>query len=77
MEDPADEEGDFKDYLNPDSLQVINKVYVEPALHGATPGERYQFIRKGYFVLDRESKGNSLIFNRTVGLKDSWAKKGG
>ncbi|HRG83883.1 MAG TPA: glutamine--tRNA ligase, partial [Chitinophagaceae bacterium] len=77
VEDPADEEGDFKEYLNPDSLQIINKVYVEPALKQASLGERYQFIRKGYFVLDRDSNDNSLIFNRTVGLKDSWAKKGG
>ena len=77
VEDPADEEGDFKDYLNPDSLQIVNRVYLEPALQEASLGERYQFIRKGYFVLDRESGANSLIFNRTVGLKDSWTKKGG
>lgn len=72
VEDPADEAGDFKDYLNPDSLQVINTVYAEPALKEATPDQHFQFVRKGYFVLDRDSRDNKLVFNRTVGLKDSW-----
>ncbi|MFZ9388926.1 MAG: glutamine--tRNA ligase/YqeY domain fusion protein [Chitinophagaceae bacterium] len=75
VEDPTDEVGDFKEYLNPGSLQVINKIYAEPALQNASLNERYQFIRKGYFVMDPESDGNKLVFNRTVGLKDSWAKK--
>jgi glutaminyl-tRNA synthetase len=74
VEDPTDEEGDFKEYLNPDSLQVLSTVYAEPALLQANTGDRYQFIRKGYFVLDKDSV-TSLIFNRTVGLKDAWAKE--
>jgi glutaminyl-tRNA synthetase len=72
VEDPADEAGDFKDYLNPDSLQVINTVYAEPALKEAAPDQHFQFVRKGYFVMDRDSRENKLVFNRTVGLKDSW-----
>lgn len=75
VEDPTDEEGDFKEYLNPDSLHVLPAVYAEPALLAASGGERYQFIRKGYFVLDKESTDGNLIFNRTVGLKDAWAKE--
>jgi glutaminyl-tRNA synthetase len=75
VEDPTDEEGDFKDYLNPDSLQVLPTVYAEPALLGAKLEERYQFIRKGYFVFDKDSTTGQLVFNRTVGLKDAWAKE--
>lgn len=76
VEDPSSEEGDFKDYINPDSLQVINAVYAEPALKNAKFGEAYQFIRKGYFVLDKDSSTSGMVFNRTVGLKDSWKPKG-
>jgi glutaminyl-tRNA synthetase len=75
VEDPTDEDGDFKEYLNPDSLQVLSTVYAEPALLQTTPDDRYQFIRKGYFVPDKDSNGSQLIFNRTVGLKDAWAKE--
>jgi glutaminyl-tRNA synthetase len=75
VEDPASEEGDFKEYINPNSLQVIKNAYIEPALANAKMGENYQFIRKGYFVLDKESTSNHLIFNRTVTLKDTWAKE--
>lgn len=75
VEDPTDEEGDFKDYLNPDSLQVLPTVYAEPALLHAKLEERYQFIRKGYFVFDKDSTTGQLVFNRTVGLKDAWAKE--
>lgn len=75
VEDPADEEGDFKEYLNSDSLHVVPSVYAEPALLAASAAERYQFIRKGYFVLDKDSTDGQLIFNRTVGLKDAWAKE--
>lgn len=76
VEDPTDEAGDFKEYLNPDSLQTLTAIYAEPALRTAGFGDRFQFIRKGYFVLDRNSSDDSMVFNRTVGLKDSWAKKG-
>jgi glutaminyl-tRNA synthetase len=75
VENPALEEGDFKEYLNPDSLQVLPKVFIEPALAEAEPGERYQFLRKGYFCVDERSKADKLVFNRTVSLKDTWAKE--
>jgi glutaminyl-tRNA synthetase len=68
-------EGDFKDYNNPNSLEVIPKVFAEPSLQNATLNERFQFIRKGYFCLDIDAQNGSLIFNRTVGLKDTWAKE--
>jgi len=73
-ENPAAEEGDFKDDLNPDSLQIIN-AYVENDLASAIPGRGYQFIRKGYFTLDKHSTADKLVFNRTVTLKDAWAKE--
>ncbi len=75
VEDPSSEEGDFKDYINPDSLQVISHAYAEPALKKAVLDERYQFIRKGYFCLDKDSSEEKMIFNRTVTLKDGWAKE--
>jgi glutaminyl-tRNA synthetase len=73
-ENPAAEEGDFKDDLNPNSLQVIT-AYVENDLANAIPGKGYQFIRKGYFTLDKHSTAEKLVFNRTVTLKDAWAKE--
>jgi glutaminyl-tRNA synthetase len=75
VEDPSSEEGDFKDYINPNSLDVVN-AYAEPGLLKATADDRYQFLRKGYFYLDRDSTGDKLIFNRTATLRDDWAKKG-
>lgn len=75
VEDPSSEEGDFKDYINPDSLQTVTTVYAEPALKNAKINERYQFLRKGYFTLDSKDTYARLIFNRTVGLKDAWAKE--
>ena len=74
-ENPAAEEGDFKDHINPESLKVIPKAYVEPSLAGAAEGFNYQFIRKGYFILDKDSRPGQLIFNQTVTLKDTWAKE--
>lgn len=65
---------DFKQFINPNSLQVITAL-VEPSLLSSKPGERFQFQRKGYFCADTDSNSNTLIFNRTVGLTDSWAKK--
>ena len=73
VEDPTDESADFLQYLNKESLTTLPKVYGEPALAQANAPERFQFIRKGYFVLDRDSRDGKLIFNRTVGLKDNWA----
>ncbi len=72
-----DEDGnpiDFKTFLNPESLQVI-KAQVEPSLQNARPLDKFQFMRKGYFCLDPDSTSEHLIFNRTVTLRDSWAKK--
>jgi glutaminyl-tRNA synthetase len=73
VEDPTDETANFMQYLNPQSLTVLPTVYAEPALLDAVYSERFQFIRKGYFVLDRDSRPDHLVFNRTVGLKDTWA----
>jgi glutaminyl-tRNA synthetase len=75
VEDPSSEEGDFKDYINPDSLKVVGSAYAEPALKTARFEERYQFLRKGYFCLDRDTSEERMIFNRTVTLKDAWAKE--
>jgi glutaminyl-tRNA synthetase len=74
VENPSAEEGDFKDYINENSLEVI-KAYVEPALMEAKTGEQFQFLRKGYFCVDKDSTPHHPVFNRTVGLKDSWAKE--
>jgi glutaminyl-tRNA synthetase len=75
VENPLGEEGDFKDTINPNSLQVITNAVVEPSLKEATLESRYQFIRKGYFCLDKDSSADKLVFNRTVTLKDAWAKE--
>jgi glutaminyl-tRNA synthetase len=80
-EEPDREEGDFKDYINPESLMVLKNAYIEPDLANAqqqlldNPDRRYQFIRKGYFCLDADSTADHLVFNRTVTLKDTWAKE--
>ncbi|MEJ7556935.1 MAG: glutamine--tRNA ligase/YqeY domain fusion protein [Pedobacter sp.] len=74
VESPDAEEGDFKDYLNANSVEILKKVYIEPYLADADKDARYQFIRKGYYSLDKDSTSENLIFNRTVGLKDAWAK---
>lgn len=73
-ETPDAEEGDFKDYLNPESLTVLPNAYIEPALAEADLDNRYQFIRKGYFCLDKDSTAGKLVFNRTVTLKDTFKK---
>ncbi|MFP2995083.1 glutamine--tRNA ligase/YqeY domain fusion protein [Spongiivirga sp. MCCC 1A20706] len=65
---------EYTEFLNPESLQVIT-AQVEPSLHDLEPGDRVQFQRKGYFNVDLDSSKNSLVFNRTVGLRDNWAKK--
>lgn len=75
VENPSAEEGDFKSYINPDSLHIISNAMVEPSLLNATMDNRYQFIRKGYFCLDKDSSSNKLVFNRTATLKDTWSKK--
>lgn len=69
------EDQDFKDFLNPDSLQVIENAYVEPSLKEAQPGDRFQFMRKGYYCVDPDTTDEKLVFNQTVTLRDSWAKQ--
>lgn len=74
VENPSSEEGDFKSYLNPASLKVV-KGFAEPHLADATATDRFQFLRKGYYCLDKDSTPTRMIFNRTVTLKDTWAKE--
>jgi glutaminyl-tRNA synthetase len=75
VENPASEEGDFKDYINPESLQVLPGAFAEPALREAKFDEHYQFLRKGYFYLDKDSSEDKLVFNRTATLRDNWVKE--
>lgn len=77
VENPNSEEGNFLDYINPNSLEIIKTAYLEPSLVSATTDKYYQFIRKGYFVVDKTSTSEKLVFNRTVTLKDNWAKAQG
>jgi glutaminyl-tRNA synthetase len=74
-ENPAMDAGDFKEYINKDSLEIIQTAYAEPSLSHSMHEERYQFLRKGYFCLDKESSSQKPVFNRTVSLKDAWAKE--
>ncbi|MBN1587020.1 MAG: glutamine--tRNA ligase/YqeY domain fusion protein [Candidatus Omnitrophica bacterium] len=76
QKDPsAVEEGvDWKAGLNPDSLEILENAFVEPSVQGAAPGTRFQFERMGYFCVDPKSSDQKMVFNRTVTLKDSWAK---
>lgn len=69
-----DDEKDISDYINPNSLEVIDPAYVEPSISGAEIGTHYQFERVGYFTVDPDSTPDKLVFNRTVTLKDAWAK---
>lgn len=69
-----EEERDFKSYLNPHSFETLTSCKVEPSLEDATPGSGYQFERQGYFCVDSDSSQGKLVFNRTVSLKDTWAK---
>jgi glutaminyl-tRNA synthetase len=74
--DPEDEEhgSDFKANLNPNSLEILKPCRVEPSLAGAIAGSRYQFERLGYFCVDPDAADELLVFNRTVTLRDTWAK---
>ena len=74
VENPSADERDFRELLNPESLTVLNNCYVEQYLTEKKPGDYLQFQRIGYFTLDETSKDGHLIFNKTVGLKDTWAK---
>src|SRR5580658_2924905 len=75
-EDPnqVDEGHDFTENLNPQSLEVVSGAKLEPSLHGAAPGSSYQFERLGYFSVDPDTRPDKLVFNRTVALRDTWAK---
>jgi len=74
-ENPGETTGEFLDDINPDSLQIVKEAKLEPSLKAARPGEFYQFLRKGYFYVDTKySQPEQPVFNRTVSLKDTWAK---
>ncbi|HLA59484.1 MAG TPA: glutamine--tRNA ligase/YqeY domain fusion protein [Puia sp.] len=75
VENPAAGEGDFKEFINPGSLEILTTAMAEPSLAAAKQDERYQFLRKGYFCLDKENNPQNPVFNRTVSLKDGWAKE--
>lgn len=75
VEDPSgDKDKDFREFLNPVSLQVLPTCYIEPFVKNSKPLDHFQFERMGYFSIDKESTSDNLIFNRTVSLKDNWAK---
>ena len=64
----------FKAAINPNSLEILTESFVEQSLAKANPGDRFQFERQGYFCVDLDSTGGKLVFNRTVTLRDAWAK---
>jgi len=70
----AKDDSDFKSNINPNSLEVLASCFVEPELAEAKQGSRYQFERLGYFCVDPDSSGQRPVFNRTVSLRDTWAK---
>jgi glutaminyl-tRNA synthetase len=74
--DPSEDKdgSDFKDFIDPNSLEVIEAAKLEPSLAGAPAGSRYQFERLGYFCVDSDSTPDKMVFNRTVTLRDTWAK---
>lgn len=74
VEDPSSEEADFKTFLNPNSLEVLSASKLEPSLKTAKQGDRFQFERMGYFCADPDTNDGKIVFNRTVTLKDTWAK---
>ena len=75
VENPSADPHDFRELLNPDSLKVLTNCYVEPSLKEAKALDHFQFQRIGYFNVDPDSTSEKLVFNRTVSLKDSWAKE--
>jgi glutaminyl-tRNA synthetase len=75
VHDPAGQKGaDFKDYLNPNSLEILKSCKVEPAVGNLKPFDRFQFERNGYFCIDPDTTNNDIVINKTVGLRDTWAK---
>lgn len=75
VENPAASDAELNELINPESLQIISHAKVEPSLLEAAKSDKFQFLRLGYFCLDKNSTSDKVIFNRTVGLKDSWAKE--
>jgi len=76
VENPSAEEGDFRELLNPDSLKIRERVMIEPWLaENAKPENHFQFTRLGYYTVDPDSTADKLVFNKTIGLKDTWAKE--
>ena len=69
-----DEKDDFKNYINPDSLKIIANAKLEPSVKDSKPGDIFQFLRQGYFCVDKDSLSENLVFNRTIMLRDTWAK---
>jgi len=76
VEDMGSLDDDFRNHLNPNSLQILSKVFAEPEIVNAKLGEHFQFLRMGYFCLDPDSTSGKIVFNRTVTLRDMWAKEG-
>ena len=75
VENPSADERDFRELLNPDSLEILSDCYVEDYAAGKVPGEYLQFQRIGYFMADTDSTPGHLVYNKTVGLKDTWSKQ--
>ena len=75
VENPSADERDFRELLNPDSLAILSDCYVEDYAAGKVPGEYLQFQRIGYFMADTDSTLGHLVYNKTVGLKDTWSKQ--
>lgn len=75
VENPAADERPLAEIVNPESMTIIENAYIETALTSASSQDHFQFLRLGYFCLDKNSSQEKIIFNRTVGLKDSWAKE--
>ncbi len=74
-EDPEEgQDADFRAFINPESVTIVNSCKLEPSLAEGRPGDRFQFERLGYFAVDSDSSPNALVFNRTVTLRDTWAK---
>jgi len=74
VDEPGSQPGNFKDYLNPESLKVLKGCWIEPAAAALKADDRIQLERLGYFSVDRDSTSGTLVLNRTVGLRDAWAK---
>ena len=74
IENPDKQDRDFTAFINPASIKVVDPIYIEPSVQGAKVGDRFQFERLAYFIVDADSTGDKLVFNRTVTLRDQWKK---